>query len=62
MVVGTHEHDLFATSHGPDPCQVIQPRRVSPELYWLAKAFDECTPYREARAPASRAAAKGGSV
>ncbi len=44
VIVSTYEYDLLATSYCPDPSEVIQPRRVCPEVYWLAKAFDEGTP------------------
>jgi hypothetical protein len=62
VIIGAHQDDLMTTANCPDPCQIIEPRGVSAELDRLAKAFDERAPYREARAPASRAAAKGGSV
>lgn len=62
VVIGADKDDLMPTAHSPDSCQVIEPRGVSAELDRLAQAFDERPSYRETRAPASRAAAKGGSV
>ena len=44
VIVGTDEHDAFTRPRRPDPRQIVEPDRGSPESHGLAESFDEHTP------------------